>query len=37
MQILDGKEASQAIKNSLKLDVAQWALKGKKFHIWLPY
>ena len=29
MQILDGKQASQAIKNSLKLDIAQLAARGK--------
>src|SRR5215218_2793362 len=29
MQILNGKEASQAIKNSLKLDIAQVASRGK--------
>ncbi len=30
MQILDGKRASQAIKDQLKLDVAQLAVEGKK-------
>jgi methylenetetrahydrofolate dehydrogenase (NADP+)/methenyltetrahydrofolate cyclohydrolase len=30
MQILDGKKASQAIKDQLKLDTAQWAVEGKK-------
>jgi len=30
MQILDGKKASQAIKDQLKLDVAQLAVEGKK-------
>src|ERR1041384_1573289 len=30
MQILDGKKASQAIKDQLKLDVAQRAIEGKK-------
>lgn len=30
MQILDGKKASQAIKNDLKIDVAQLAAEGKK-------
>lgn len=30
MQILDGKKASQAIKDQLKLDVAQLAVAGKK-------
>ncbi|HEY0068010.1 MAG TPA: tetrahydrofolate dehydrogenase/cyclohydrolase catalytic domain-containing protein, partial [Flavisolibacter sp.] len=29
MQILNGKEASQAIKDSLKLEVAQLATRGK--------
>ena len=29
MQILDGKQASQAIKNSLKLEIAQLASRGK--------
>ncbi len=31
MQILDGKKASQAIKDQLKLDTAQLAVEGKKF------
>ena len=31
MQILDGKKASQAIKDKLKLDTAQLAVEGKKF------
>jgi methylenetetrahydrofolate dehydrogenase (NADP+)/methenyltetrahydrofolate cyclohydrolase len=30
MQILDGKKASQAIKDQLKLDTAQLAVEGKK-------
>jgi methylenetetrahydrofolate dehydrogenase (NADP+) / methenyltetrahydrofolate cyclohydrolase len=30
MQILDGKKAAQAIKDQLKLDVAQLAVEGKK-------
>jgi methylenetetrahydrofolate dehydrogenase (NADP+) / methenyltetrahydrofolate cyclohydrolase len=30
MQILNGKEASQAIKDSLKLEIAQVAARGKK-------
>lgn len=30
MQILDGKKAAQAIKDELKLDVAQLAVEGKK-------
>src|SRR5215813_7088574 len=30
MQILDGKKAAQAIKDQLKLDVAQLATEGKK-------
>lgn len=30
MQILDGKKASQAIKDDLKIDVAQLAAEGKK-------
>jgi len=30
MQILDGKKASQAIKDALKIDVAQLATEGKK-------
>ena len=30
MQILDGKKASQAIKDSLKLEVAQVATRGKR-------
>jgi methylenetetrahydrofolate dehydrogenase (NADP+)/methenyltetrahydrofolate cyclohydrolase len=30
MQILDGKKASQAIKDQLKLDAAQLAVEGKK-------
>jgi len=30
MQILDGKKASQAIRNELKLNVAQLAIEGKK-------
>lgn len=30
MQILDGKKASQAIKDELKIDVAQLAAEGKK-------
>lgn len=30
MQILDGKKAAQAIKNELKIDVAQLAAEGKK-------
>ena len=30
MQILNGKEASQAIKDSLKLEVAQFASRGKQ-------
>src|SRR6476661_7208775 len=29
MQILNGKEASQAIKDSLKLEMAQLAVQGK--------
>ena len=30
MQILDGKKASQAIRDELKLEVAQLAIEGKK-------
>jgi 5,10-methylene-tetrahydrofolate dehydrogenase/methenyl tetrahydrofolate cyclohydrolase len=30
MQILDGKKAAQAIKDKLKIDVAQLATEGKK-------
>lgn len=30
MQILDGKKASQAIRDELKIDVAQLAIEGKK-------
>src|SRR5882672_7301303 len=30
MQILDGKKASQAIKDELKIEVAQLAAEGKK-------
>ena len=30
MQILDGKKAAQAIKDDLKIDVAQLAIEGKK-------
>ena len=30
MQILNGKEAAQAIKDSLKLEVAQHATQGKQ-------
>src|ERR1041385_6659491 len=30
MEILDGKKAAQAIKDQLKLDVAQLAVEGKK-------
>ncbi|HYK55650.1 MAG TPA: tetrahydrofolate dehydrogenase/cyclohydrolase catalytic domain-containing protein, partial [Flavisolibacter sp.] len=30
MQILNGKEASQAIKDSLKLEIAQLASRGKQ-------
>ena len=30
MQILDGKKAAQAIKDELKIDVAQLAAEGKK-------
>src|SRR5829696_2828116 len=30
MQILNGKEASQAIKDSLKLEMAQLAVRGKQ-------
>src|SRR5215471_9715130 len=30
MQLLDGKKASQHIRNELKLDVAQLAIEGKK-------
>ena len=30
MQVLNGKEAAQSIKDALKLNVAQLALEGKK-------
>ncbi|HRX93467.1 MAG TPA: tetrahydrofolate dehydrogenase/cyclohydrolase catalytic domain-containing protein, partial [Chitinophagaceae bacterium] len=30
MQILDGRKASQAIKNELKIEVAQLVVEGKK-------
>lgn len=33
MNLLDGKKAAQAIKDELKIDVAQLATEGKKFHI----